>query len=236
MHEGIDINPKVLAQMPDSIPFFGGMPISNTMVTGLLASVILIVAALILRFIVLKKFKEMPKGIQNVLEIMIDSMSKYTNSKVGERTGNSLAPYMFTLAAYIGFNGVLELFSMGFLRTAPSDLNQTVALAAITFVLIRVFAYKRKGIIGRIKHYTSPVPLVAPVKIFVDMAVPVSLSCRMFGNLLGGWVVMELLYSQWFISFGVPVVGAVFFSLFHSGMQAFIFITLSLAFVEEATE
>jgi F-type H+-transporting ATPase subunit a len=64
----------------------------------------------------------------------------------------------------------------------------------------------------------------------------VSLSCRMFGNLLGGYVVMELLYSTVFTSFGLPVIGAAFFSLFHYGMQAFIFITLSLAFVEEAIE
>lgn len=234
MHEGIDINPREIAHLP--LPGFGGMPITNTLITGLLVSVILIIAAVIIKCFVLNKFNELPRGMQNVLELMIEGMSKFTNGRVGEQTGNSLAPYMFTLAAYIGFNGVLELFSMGWLRTSPSDLNQTVALALITFVLIRFFAYKRKGVIGRIKHYTHPIALVAPIKIFVDMAVPVSLSCRMFGNLLGGWVVMELLYSVALISFVVPVVGAAFFSLFHSGIQAFIFITLSLAFVEEAIE
>jgi F-type H+-transporting ATPase subunit a len=124
----------------------------------------------------------------------------------------------------------------GHVRPAPTDLNETVAFSLITFVLIRVFAYKRVGVIGRIKHYTSPIAIVAPIKIFVDMAVPVSLSCRMFGNLLGGLVVMELLYSTVFTMFGVPVIGAAFFSLFHYGMQAFIFITLSLVFVEEAVE
>ena len=234
--EHIDINPKVLAYLPDGIPVFGGMPITVTLLTGLLCSVILIIAAVVLRLTVLKRFKEHPHGIQNVLELMVDGISSFTNNKVGRETGAAVAPYMFTLAAFIGLGGIIELFSFSVLRPSPSDINQTVAFALITFVLIRVFAYKRTGVIGRIKHYTSPVAIVAPVKIFVDLAVPVSLSCRMYGNLLGGFVVMELLYSSIFTRWGIPVVGAAFFSLFHYGMQAFIFITLSLVFIEEAVE
>jgi F-type H+-transporting ATPase subunit a len=231
-----DINPKVLFTFPGNLPLIGGMDITMALVTGILASVILIVLAVVIRLTVLKRMKQFPKGLQNVLELMVDGISRYTNSMVGEATGNSLAPYMFTLAAFMGVNGLIELVDFGKLRPSPTDLNQTAAFALITFVLIRVFAYKRKGVIGRIKHYTNPVALVAPIKIFVDMAIPISLSCRMFGNLLGGLVVMELLYSTWITSFGIPVVGAAFFSLFHYGMQAFIFITLSLAFVEEAVE
>lgn len=234
--EHIEVDPKVLSHLPDSIPLFGGMPVTITLLTGLLCSVILIVAAVILRLAVLNRFREFPRGIQNVLELMVEGMSSFTNNKVGKKTGDAVAPYMFTLAAFIGLGGIIELVGFGQLRPSPSDLNQTAALALITFILIRVFAYKRKGVIGRIKHYTSPVAIVAPVKIFVDMAVPVSLSCRMYGNLLGGYVVMELLYSTVFTSFGIPVVGAAFFSLFHYGMQAFIFITLSLVFIEEAVE
>jgi F-type H+-transporting ATPase subunit a len=234
--EHIDVNPKVLMHLPDGIPVFGGMPVTVAFLTGLMCSVILIIAAVALRLTVLKRFKEFPRGIQNVLELMIDGISSFTNNKVGQKTGSAVAPYMFTLAAFIGLSGIIELFSFSQLRPSPSDINQTVAFALITFVLIRVFAYKRKGVIGRIKHYTNPVAIVAPVKMFVDMAVPVSLSCRMYGNLLGGFVVMELLYSSVFTRWGVPVIGAAFFSLFHYGMQAFIFITLSLVFIEEAVE
>jgi F-type H+-transporting ATPase subunit a len=234
--EGIEITPKALWHVPDGIPVIGGMPISIALITGLISSVILIVAAVILRMTVLKKMQKFPRGLQNVLELIVEGMSKFTVGKVGEQTGNALAPYMFTLAAFIGCNGLLELFGFGILRPSPSDINETVAFALITFVLIRVFAYKRKGVIGRIRYYTKPIFLVAPVKLFTDMAVPVSLSCRMFGNLLGGFVVMELLYSSVFTRWGVPVIGAAFFSLFHYGMQAFIFMTLSLAFIEEAIE
>jgi F-type H+-transporting ATPase subunit a len=234
--EHIEVDPVVLTHLPDNIPVFGGMPVTVTLVTGLMTAAILIIAAIIIRLTVLRKLKEFPHGVQNALELMIDGLASFSKSKVGEKTGNSLAPYMFTLAAFIGFSGVIELFSFGKLRPSPSDINQTAAFALITFVLIRVVAYKRVGVIGRIKHYTNPIFLVAPIKLFVDMAIPVSLSCRMFGNLLGGYVVMELLYSTVFTMWGIPVVGAAFFSLFHYGMQAFIFMTLSLAFIEEAIE
>jgi F-type H+-transporting ATPase subunit a len=234
--ENINIDPEVFTKLPDSIPLFGGMPITNTLVTALIASVILIVAAFVIRFVFFKKFKQLPHGLQNVLEIIVDGVSNYTNSKVGETTGNQMAPYIFTLAAFICCNGLLELFAMGKLRPAPSDLNETTAFALITFFLIRFFAYKKGGVIGRIRHYAHPSPIIAPVMIFVDLVTPVSLACRMFGNLLGGLVVMELLYSLGIFSFVIPGLAASFFTVFHTCMQAFIFITLSLAFVEEALE
>ena len=216
--------------------YFGDLTITNTLVTAWLASALLIILALILRATLLKKLRDMPRGLQNVIELAVEGMSKFTNSKVGRHAGDTLAPYFFTLAAFMAMNGLLELFAMGVLRAAPSDLNETVAFALITFFLIRYMAYREKGCIGRMKHFFLPIPVIAPIKLATDMAVPVSLSCRMYGNLLGGYVAMELLYSMGWLSFGTPVIGAVFFSLFHFGMQAFIFIMLSLAFIEEALE
>ena len=235
--EHLSITPEVFWTIPANVPFFGGMDITNTFFTGLLASLLLIVLALIVRYALLPKFKQNPRGVQNVVELVVDSMQKYTNSKVGERTGSALGPYMFTLAAYILCNGLFELLGMGKLRPSPSDLNQTAAFALLTFILIRVFAYRKKGVWGRINSgYFQPSPIIAPIKLFVDLAIPVSLACRMFGNLLGGLVVMELLYSLGWFSLGIPAVASTYFTVFHTGMQAFIFITLSLAFIEEALE
>ncbi len=235
--EELQITPLVLGHLPDGIPLLGGMPITNTLVTGLIASVLLMIAALLVRFLVFPKFKELPRGLQNVVELIVESMQNYTNSKVGSRAGEGLGPYMFTIAAYMAVNGLLELVGFEFLRPAPSDINQTIALALITFILIRVLAYRKKGFWGRIKtSFLQPVPFIAPVKLITDLAVPVSLSCRMFGNLLGGLVIMQLLYGLGVFSFVIPAFASTFFTLFHTGMQAFIFITLSLAFIEEAME
>ena len=233
----LQITPLVLTKLPDGIPFFGGMPITNTLLTGLMASVLLMILAVLVRVFLFPRFKEMPAGLQNVVELVVESMQNYAVSKVGNSTGSAMGPYVFTIAAYMAVNGLLELVGFEFLRPAPSDINQTVALALITFILIRVFAYRKKGFWGRIKSsYLQPVPVIAPIKLVTDLAVPVSLACRMFGNLLGGLVIMQLLYGLGVFSFVIPAFASTFFTLFHTGMQAFIFITLSLAFIKEAIE
>ena len=123
------------------------------------------------------------------------------------------------------------------MRPNTSDLNSTVALSLITFVLIQYYSIKKKGIIGRLKTLSGPMPkALVPIKLITDFAVPVSLACRMFGNILGGVVVMELLYSVGFLKFIIPGALSLYFTLFHTGMQAFVFITLSLTFIEEARE
>jgi F-type H+-transporting ATPase subunit a len=232
--ENLGILPEEWASLPKGIPFFGGMPITNTLVTGLLASSILIILALIVRLLLMKGFTEKPHGLQSVIELIVDSMQRYTNSKVGEKTGDALGPYLFTFAAYVGMNGLIELVGIGVLRPAPSDINQTAAFALVTFFLIRFFAYRKKGVWGRMKSMMKPTPVIAPIKLIVDLAIPVSLACRMFGNLLGGFVIMELLYTS--LPFVLPGLASTYFTLFHTGMQTFIFITISLAFIEEALE
>lgn len=228
------INLEQWTTIPQGIPFFGGMPFYNTMGTALLASAILLVLALIVRFFLLHRFQEKPRGIQNVIELVVESMQNYTDSKVGPQAGSALGPYFFTLAAFIIVNGLTELVGVGILRPAPSDLNQTAAFALVTFVLIRVFAYRKKGAWGRLRDYLKPTPIIAPIKLVTDLAIPVSLACRMFGNLLGGLVIMGLLMGVAPVI--VPAFASIYFTLFHTGMQAFIFITLSLAFIEEALE
>lgn len=231
---GLEILPIQWGTLPQWIPIFGGMPIYNTMVTGFCVSAVLILLALIVRLLLLPRFTNKPKGLQNVVELIVEAMQNYTNSKIGEKAGEPLGPYMFTLAAYIGLNGLSEYIGLGKLRPAPTDINQTIVFAVVTFVLIRVYGYRKKGAWGRIKTFFQPVPVIAPIKLLVDLAVPVSLACRMFGNLLGGLVIMSLLYQV--VPFVIPAFASTFFTLFHTGMQAFIFITLSLAFIEEALE
>jgi F-type H+-transporting ATPase subunit a len=80
-------------------------------------------------------------------------------------------------------------------------------------------------------------PIMIPMKIVSDIAIPISLACRLFGNMLGGMIVMELLkgalggYAS-----GIPGIAGLYFNLFHPLIQAYIFITLSLTFIDEAME
>lgn len=224
--EHIRIEPESIG-----INLFGILDVTDTLVTAVIASVILIILAAIVRIFFIPKFQEKPNKFQMFLEMTVEGIQAFTDKSVGSWAAKSIAPYVFTVASFIVVNGLLEL--LGF-RAAMTDINQTIALALITFTLIQVYSLKKKGIIGRLKHY-KPYYL-APVKVVTDLAVPVSLSCRLFGNILGGMIVMEILYSLWATKFVFPAFLSIYFTLFHTLMQAFIFITLSLTFIDEALE
>ena len=210
-----------------------GMDISSSVVISWIAMAALIVAAIIIRLFVIPKFKEKPQGIQNVLEIMVESISKYTEDKVGKLSDN-LNAYILTIGAFLITCGIVELFG---LRPPTADLVMTFSLALCTFVLINYYGIKKKGIKGRLKSLAQPTAIILPIRILTDIAIPVSLACRLFGNMLGGMIVIDLIYmALGALGVGIPAVMGLYFNVFHPLIQAFIFITLSLTFINEAVE
>jgi len=216
------------------IPIFGGIQMPVTLLTAMTASLIIILFAGIIRVFLIPKFKDQPSRLQMLLEMAVDGVQSYTDSKVGAWAGKSLAPYIFTVAIFLLTNGLLELFGV---RASMTDINCTIALALITFALIQVFSIRKNGLWGRLKRLGKPTPLLFPIKLATELAVPISLSCRLFGNILGGMIVMELLYSIIVVKWtGIPGLLSIYFTIFHTAMQTFIFITLSLTFIEEGIE
>jgi hypothetical protein len=111
--------------------------------------------------------------------------------------------------------------------------------AEMPAVIYHVF--KKLGIGGRFKAMGGPMvamrPIMIPMKIVSDIAIPISLACRLFGNMLGGMIVMELLKGALGgYAAGIPGIAGLYFNLFHPLIQAYIFITLSLTFIDEAME
>lgn len=211
---------------------FGISVAQTTIITwGVMA--VLTVLALLFRFIVFPRFKDEPKGIQNVMELTVEAMDNYTKSVLGH-VGESLSPYMLSIAFLLVGCAATELLG---LRAPTSDLLVTFSLALCTFFLINLYGIKVKGFGGRIKAMASPSPVIFPMKILSDVATPVSLACRLFGNMLGGMIVMELLKSALGgYAIGITPVAGLYFNLFHPLIQVYIFITLSLTFINEAVE
>ncbi len=205
----------------------GGFSLSMTVVYTWIIMAALTLVALILRLTVIPRMQETPKGAQNVLEILVENLVKYTKSNVGD-LGNNLPAYLFTVAAFMAGSAILELFGI---RAPTSDITMTFSMALITFVLINYYGLKVKGVGGRLKRYKNPMNLVS------DLAIPVSLACRLFGNMLGGLIVMDLLYfAMGSYAVAVPSVVGLYFNVFHPLIQAFIFVTLTLTFIGEAVE
>lgn len=219
--------------MSERISLFG-FSIAKTSFISICITLIVLVLCLIFRIFILPKFTySNPKGIQNILELAVEAMDNFARDNLMDYSG-VLAPYMFSLGIFMIFSAGSELFG---LRAPTSDIVTTLAMGIITFVLINFFGIKKKGVGGRVKSMASPTPIVFPIKIVSDIAVPVSLACRLFGNMLGGMIVMDLLKSVLGgYATGIPAVAGLYFNLFHPVIQAYIFIILSMTFINEAIE
>ena len=213
---------------PKNVNLFG-FEVSETLLATWVVLLILIVLAVLVRLFVIPRFKTVPKGIQNVLEIFVDTCEKFTNSQLGKR-GAAFAAYIFTVALVIVSTCMIELF--GF-RPPATDINFTIALALMSFVLINAFGVYYTGLWGRVKWFFKPKAFMLPVNVVTHAVIPVSLSFRLFGNMFAGMVVMDLLYGVAYLSFGIPAVLSIYFNLFHVGIQTYIFLVLTLSFMEE---
>ena len=206
----------------DRVDIFG-FSVSRTTVTTWCIIAVVLILSLIFRLFVFPRFKDSPKGIQNAVEILVEAADKFTSDQT-HNLSPVLGEYIFSLAIMMIGCAAVELFSV---RPPTSDLVFTFSLALITFILINYYGIKKKGIIGRIKALASPNPIIMPV----------SLACRLFGNMLGGMIVMDLLKSSLGgYAIGMTSLAGLYFNLFHPLIQTYIFIILTLTFINEATE
>jgi len=215
-----------------------GLKLGETTIYTMIIVLIVTVLCLLFRFLVFPKFKDKPEGFQNVMELCVETVESFCINATGKKAGKSLAPYMFALAIYLILSASFELFG---LRAPTSDLVVTFSMGLITFVLLNYFGFRKLGIGGRFKAMGGPMvamrPIMIPMKIVSDIAIPISLACRLFGNMLGGMIVMELLKGALGgYAAGIPGIAGLYFNLFHPLIQAYIFITLSLTFIDEAME
>jgi F0F1-type ATP synthase membrane subunit a len=125
----------------------------------------------------------------------------------------------------------------GLVPSADDGSKHDVFLCVDYVILINVIGIYKRGLKGRAQAYIKPNAIIAPFKLISDLAVPISLACRLFGNMLGGMIVVELVYfALGAFSVGIPAVLGLYFNAFHPLIQFFIFINLSLTFIGEAVE
>ncbi len=207
----------------------------NSLVIVLLISIFAIIAGSKLKKVDPSK---KPTGLQNVLELFVEKIRDLVTNTMGAgKTRDQLMPYIGTLAIYLAVANLIGL--LGF--TPPtSDYNVTLALALITFFMTQYFGIKSFGFGGYIKNFFDPVPFLVPLNIIGEIANPISLSFRLFGNILSGGIIMTLIY-QGFQTIGkigwiAPIITPIFhayFDIFSGLIQTFIFIMLTMVFVGE---
>ena len=216
---------------PGKVTLFGTLQVSQTLVAAFGTTIAIIIFALIFRFVILKNFKRVPKGLQNVMELMVEGITKFSGSSMGDKA-KSIATYIMTIFAFIICSGLLEFMGI---RSPATDLDCTIALAVVSFVLIIAYSIRFRGVKGWLKTYAEPKPFMVPINVLSSVAVPISLACRLFGNMFSGLVVMDMLYGAlgYFAFIGIPGIASIYFILFHLGMQSYVFTMLTMSFIEE---
>lgn len=206
--------------------------ITQTIVNTWIIMFALIVFALIVR-IKLSKFMEIPKGFQNVTEIAVETFDNFMLNSIGEKL-MFLGGWFFSVFAFVLISNISGIFGI---RPPTADWTTAFALSLATFVIIQVMGIKYRKT-EYIKGFLKPHPVFFPFNIIGEMARPVSLSFRLFGNVLAGLILMTLIYSlaPIFVRFVVPAFLHIYFDLFLGALQTYIFCILSVMFIRGATE
>jgi F-type H+-transporting ATPase subunit a len=198
-----------------------------------------IIVLSILSFIVNKKIKdanidEAPTGFLNVIETGVETINGLVRDTMGPHN-MKFGAYIFTLMAFLAVANLLGLIGL----TPPtSDYSVTFSLAIVTFFLTQIFQFKtRGGVGGYLKSFTEPFPALTPLNVIGELANPVSLSFRLFGNIMSGGIIMALLYNA--LGYFAPLITPVlhgYFDVFSGLLQTFIFVMLTMIFIGGATE
>ena len=213
------------------LSIFGYQP-SETMLVGWGIMAVLIAAAVLLRIFFIPRLSDTPGKLQNVLETLVEAVEGYASQRT-DPMGRPMFGFIFAMGAILLGNAVAEL--MGF-RSPSSDLMFTVALALMSFLMANWYGIRKLSVKGRLKGLMHPSPLLLPIRLVTDLANPLSMACRLFGNTVSGMIVMTLLYSV-LGSYGslIPSIVGLYFNVFTALIQTVIFITLTLASVHDAT-
>ena len=173
---------------------------------------------------------ENPGKKQLALEAFISFLDDFFTDILGKE-GRRYIPYLISTAIYIGVANLIGL--LGF-KPPTKDLNVTAALAIMSLFLIYYAGFHKKGTKGFQKSFAEPMPIVTPINIMEIAIRPISLCMRLFGNVIGSFVIMELL--KIIMPAVLPVPFSLYFDIFDGLIQTYVFVFLTSLFIKEQIE
>nr|YP_010986396.1 ATP synthase CF0 A subunit IV [Pachymeniopsis lanceolata]WOL37314.1 ATP synthase CF0 A subunit IV [Pachymeniopsis lanceolata] len=205
-----------------------------------IVSWLVIAALLILAFAGTRDLDRIPKKMQNFMEFVLEFLQDIAKNQIGEHEYRPWVPYIATIFLFIlGSNWAgalipwkLIILPEGELAAPTNDINTTVALSLLTSAAYFYAGLSKNGL-GYFGRYIEPTPVLLPINILEDFTKPLSLSFRLFGNILADELVVSVFTLLVPILIPLPVM---ILGLFASSIQALIFSTLSAAYIGEAME
>ncbi len=197
---------------------------------------VLIVMLLIMAFCLfankaIKHASEVPTGFQNVVELIVEMLDHMVSGVMGKQAVR-FRNYIGTIFIFILISNISGLLG---LRPPTADYGVTFALGIMTFTLIHFNKFKYQKVSGVLKGLCDPWPIWAPINIVSDLAVPVSLSLRLFANILSGTAIMALIYALLSkVAIFWPAALHVYFDLFSGAIQTYVFCMLTMTYITDA--
>jgi F-type H+-transporting ATPase subunit a len=215
---------------------------------------IIMAAIVVFALIITASFKLIPEGKQNIAEVLVEFVNSTSKNLIGHHWRH-FAPYIGTVLLFLILSNIASIFNIlpnweqlyemthmeifehmpAFaIRPPTKDVNVTAALGVMSIILVLGAGLRFKKFSEWLRSFIEPIPLIAPFKILDYFIRPLSLCFRLFGNILGAFIIMELLYIA--MPIFVPAVFSIYFDLFDGILQAYIFIFLTSLYIAEAIE
>lgn len=235
-----------------TLPILGGIPITETLVVTWAIMILLTGLSIWLTHDL------RVDGVttrQTIAETLVNTAQNFVDGNMGTAFSH-YSPFIaaiFALSLCSSLSGLLGVFS------PTADLSTELSWAVLVFVLITATKIKTNGVGGYLKGYTKPIAVLTPFNIISEIATPISMAFRHFGNIVSGTVISTLIYAALgtashalfgllpgvvgdllsqipFLSVGIPAVFSLYFDWFSSFMQAFIFCMLTMMYIATAAE
>ncbi|MBN1355935.1 F0F1 ATP synthase subunit A [bacterium] len=210
-----------------------GLPVEPPAIPDHVVQTVLVIGMLVgLSLFVRSRLSLIPSGLQNIIESFFDLINGFLTSVIGPK-GPRYFPLITTLALFILLGNLIGLFP--FCKSPTSNLNVTLACALVVFFYYHYQGIKDNGLVKYLKHFAGPMPAIAPLLFPLELishtARVMSLSIRLFGNIMGEDIIIIILFIL--VPYIVPI-PMMMFAIFTSFLQAFIFVMLSMMYIAGA--
>ena len=243
---------RIFYEIPIDFPILGRFQITETLVISWLVMLLITLTCI---FLTRDLRVENISKRQAIAELLVEQANKFVIGNAGEKF-RKLIPFV---AALFATSIVSNLISLVGLRSPTADLSTEAAWAVVVFIMITAQKIKSAGIGGYLKGFTTPIAVMTPFNVLSELATPISLACRHFGNILSGIVINTLIYAALAVAssailglipgvvgdvlahvpildVGIPAILSFYFDWFTGFMQAFIFCMLTVMYIANAAE
>ncbi len=210
-----------------TIPLLGGIPVAESVVVSWIILAVWMVLALVLT----RNLRVRDPGkVQIALESAVSFLNGFVKTSIG-RHWRPFAPWLGTVALYIAASNLIGIFG---LVPPTKDISVTAALALMSMLLIYGAQFRYRGLVGGLRQFGAPMALLAPINLMEVAVRPLALCMRLFGNILGAFIIMEMI--KFVAPAVVPAVFSIYFDLFDGLIQTVVFVFLTTLFTGEGIQ